>query len=140
MDEMSQADLQAPNSEGFTYSNLLKRDRRRWTYAGELTFEKSNRQKAIFFKPMSNKTRALTLSPCRIDFHDYFYLEVVVTNGIVSSISTILYCIKIVVRPEKYSVRIDLSSKGCLPVKLNRRGSKVIILVYWYVPLQVMSQ
>lgn len=33
MDEMNDNDLKHPNSEGFTYSNLLKRDRRRWTYA-----------------------------------------------------------------------------------------------------------
>lgn len=33
MDEMDPKELKTPNSEGFTYSNLLKRDRRRWTYA-----------------------------------------------------------------------------------------------------------
>lgn len=33
MDEMDQKELNSPNSEGFTYSNLLKRDRRRWAYA-----------------------------------------------------------------------------------------------------------
>lgn len=34
MDEMDAKELKMPNSEGFTYNNLLKRDRRRWTYAG----------------------------------------------------------------------------------------------------------
>ncbi|CAH2979167.1 unnamed protein product [Chilo suppressalis] len=33
MDEMDEKELRAPNSEGFTYSSLLKRDRRRWHYA-----------------------------------------------------------------------------------------------------------
>ncbi|KAJ2950547.1 hypothetical protein O0L34_g8794 [Tuta absoluta] len=33
MDEMDQKEMQEPNSEGFTYANLLKRDRRRWTHA-----------------------------------------------------------------------------------------------------------
>lgn len=33
MNDMTESELK--NAEGFTYSNLLKRDRRRWVYAGE---------------------------------------------------------------------------------------------------------
>ncbi|XP_049888194.1 calumenin-B [Pectinophora gossypiella] len=33
MDDMDQSDMNEPNSEGYTYANLLKRDRRRWTQA-----------------------------------------------------------------------------------------------------------
>ncbi|KAI8440580.1 hypothetical protein MSG28_001810 [Choristoneura fumiferana] len=52
MDDMSQADLQAPNSEGFTYSNLLKRDRRRWTYAdGDLDDALNRTEFAGFLHP-----------------------------------------------------------------------------------------
>lgn len=33
MDDMEPKELRAPDSEGLTYANLLKRDRRRWNYA-----------------------------------------------------------------------------------------------------------
>lgn len=33
MDEMNAKDLSTPNSEGFTYTTLMKRDRRRWAHA-----------------------------------------------------------------------------------------------------------
>ncbi|XP_026326654.1 calumenin-B [Hyposmocoma kahamanoa] len=35
MEEMDPKELTTPNSEGFTYSNLLKRDRRRWHHADQ---------------------------------------------------------------------------------------------------------
>lgn len=38
MDEMSDKELKTPNSEGFTYTTLQKRDRRRWTQAGKCLY------------------------------------------------------------------------------------------------------
>lgn len=34
MEEMSEKDLKGSLGDGGTYPNLLKRDRRRWTYSG----------------------------------------------------------------------------------------------------------
>ncbi|XP_061706236.1 calumenin-B [Cydia pomonella] len=52
MEEMSPAELSVPNSEGFTYSNLRKRDRRRWTYADGNTDDALNRTEfASFLHP-----------------------------------------------------------------------------------------
>ncbi|CAH2063160.1 unnamed protein product, partial [Iphiclides podalirius] len=49
MDEMDEKEFKAPNSEGFTYSNLLKRDRRRWVYADGDQDDALNRTEFAFF-------------------------------------------------------------------------------------------
>ncbi|KAJ8727216.1 hypothetical protein PYW08_015613 [Mythimna loreyi] len=52
MDEMDPKELKMPNSEGFTYTNLLKRDRRRWTYADADENDALNRTEfAAFLHP-----------------------------------------------------------------------------------------
>lgn len=52
MDEMDPKELRTPNSEGLTYTNLLKRDRRRWTYADEDQNDSLNRTEfASFLHP-----------------------------------------------------------------------------------------
>ncbi|XP_013140701.1 PREDICTED: calumenin-B [Papilio polytes] len=52
MDEMDQRELKTPNSEGFTYANLLKRDRRRWHYADGDQDDALNRTEfALFLHP-----------------------------------------------------------------------------------------
>ncbi|XP_028025995.1 calumenin [Bombyx mandarina] len=52
MDDMDEKELKAPNSEGFTYSNLQKRDRRRWTYADADQNDALNRTEfAAFLHP-----------------------------------------------------------------------------------------
>ncbi|XP_026747483.1 calumenin-B [Trichoplusia ni] len=52
MDEMDDKELKMPNSEGFTYKNLLKRDRRRWTYADADLNDALNRTEfAAFLHP-----------------------------------------------------------------------------------------
>ncbi|XP_014356875.2 calumenin-B [Papilio machaon] len=49
MDEMDERELKSPNSEGFTYSNLLKRDRRRWHYADGDQDDALNRTEFAYF-------------------------------------------------------------------------------------------
>ncbi|CAK1578827.1 unnamed protein product [Parnassius mnemosyne] len=49
MDDMNEKELNAPYSEGFTYSNLLKRDRRRWHYADGDQDDALNRTEFAYF-------------------------------------------------------------------------------------------
>lgn len=62
MDEMDEKELKHPNSEGFTYSNLLKRDRRRWTYAGK--YWPLRRQDSGHSRPDPKSGSKLQLAKC----------------------------------------------------------------------------
>ncbi|KAG6458346.1 hypothetical protein O3G_MSEX010816, partial [Manduca sexta] len=57
MDEMSEKEKNTPNSEGFAYASLLKRDRRRWHYADADQDGSLNRTEfAAFLHPEENPT------------------------------------------------------------------------------------
>ncbi|XP_072941475.1 calumenin-B [Epargyreus clarus] len=57
MEEMTDNELKAPNSEGFTYSSLRKRDRRRWHYADGDNDDALNKTEfASFLHPEDHST------------------------------------------------------------------------------------